>query len=89
MPTQLDSMHSLKPYLGPQIIYATGIDNEISMTERFPCPCCACLSLSEKPLRTYQICPVCFWEDDPAQFADFAYRGGANNESLQEARENF
>jgi hypothetical protein len=32
---------------------------------------------------------VCWWEDDPIQFADPDYRGGANQPSLNEARENF
>jgi len=32
---------------------------------------------------------VCYWEDDNVQFADMNYRGGANDESLAEARDNF
>jgi hypothetical protein len=35
------------------------------------------------------ICPVCLWEDDPVQFHDHDYAGGANVESLNEARQNF
>jgi len=38
---------------------------------------------------TYDICPVCFWEDDQVQLEDPIYAGGANNPSLLESRENF
>lgn len=29
---------------------------------KFACPCCGCLTLAERG--AYDICPVCFWEDD-------------------------
>jgi hypothetical protein len=32
---------------------------------------------------------VCYWEDDPVQFEDKSYEGGANKVSLQVARENY
>jgi hypothetical protein len=28
----------------------------------YPCPCCGFVTLSERSV--YEICPVCFWEDD-------------------------
>lgn len=56
---------------------------------RFPCPCCGFLTCDEEPGGSYDICPVCFWEDDPVQLRDPDYRGGANKVSLNEARENF
>jgi hypothetical protein len=34
----------------------------------------------------YEVCEVCGWEDDPVQAADPDYAGGANKESLNEAR---
>lgn len=55
----------------------------------FPCPCCGYLTLAEEPPGTYEICDVCFWEDDYVQFKDESYRGGANDMSLEEARRNF
>lgn len=55
----------------------------------YPCPCCKYLTLSEKPPGTFLICPVCYWEDDEIQFNDPLYEGGANKESLKQARENF
>ena len=29
---------------------------------KFACPCCGCRTLNERG--AYDICPVCFWEDD-------------------------
>lgn len=57
--------------------------------DRYPCPCCGNLTLDEKPPGTWLICEVCWWEDDPVQFADADLRGGANGESLNEARSYF
>lgn len=48
-----------------------------------PCPCCGVFSLAEPPTGTYEICEECGWEDDPVQFHDLDYRGGANSESLR------
>jgi hypothetical protein len=57
--------------------------------DRYPCPCCGNLTLDEEPPGTWLICEVCWWEDDPVQFEDPEYRGGANGPSLNEAREYF
>jgi hypothetical protein len=38
---------------------------------------------------SFELCPVCYWEDDSVQFSDPEFRGGANAPSLAEARENF
>jgi hypothetical protein len=54
-----------------------------------PCPCCGYLTMSDDMPDTYDICPVCFWEDDGVQYRDPTYAGGANEESLLQARENF
>lgn len=59
------------------------------MSEKFPCPCCGFKTLHEPPPGTFEICPVCFWEDDFAQYENPDMRGGANRESLNEARQNF
>ena len=56
---------------------------------RYACPCCGYLTLDEAPTGTYDICKVCFWEDDGVQFRDPDYPGGANRVSLNEARESF
>jgi hypothetical protein len=45
------------------------------------------LTLDEQPPGTYEICPICGWEDDLVQFEDSDYRGGANHLSLNEWRQ--
>ena len=55
----------------------------------FPCPCCGYLTFDEEPCGTFEICPVCCWEDDNVQNDDPNYDGGANGISLNEAKENF
>ena len=58
------------------------------MPERFPCPCCGRATLSERG--GYEICPVCFWEDDGQDSDDAdARRGGPNRVSLTEGRRNY
>lgn len=56
---------------------------------RWPCPCCSYATLPEEPPGTFFICPVCSWEDDRVQFRDPDYVGGANRESLRQARTRF
>ena len=48
---------------------------------KHPCACCGFLVFRE-PLGTYDICPVCGWEDDEVQTRWPGYRGGANTDSL-------
>lgn len=55
----------------------------------YPCPCCGYKTLSAPPEGTYEICPVCNWEDDPVQLKDPDYKGGANTVSLREGQKNF
>ncbi len=45
------------------------------------------MTLGEAPPGTYLICDVCEWEDDPVQFDDIEYQGGANRVSLRQARD--
>jgi addiction module HigA family antidote len=55
----------------------------------YRCPCCKCLTLQERG--GYEICPVCFWEDDGQDdpYAD-QISGGANGEtSLTQGRANY
>jgi hypothetical protein len=60
----------------------------LASVPKLPCPCCGFLVFNQLP-GSYDICPICFWEDDPVQlrFPDFA--GGANRPSLMEAQRNF
>lgn len=50
----------------------------------YTCPCCGYLTLDEKPPGTYDICSICFWEDDDVQYNDPNYEGGANVPSNKE-----
>ena len=59
------------------------------MDKKFPCPCCGYFTLSRQPPGTFELCPVCYWEDDPVQFENPSYEGGANHPSLSKGRENF
>lgn len=51
-----------------------------------PCPACGFLTIAEESFGSYQICPVCSWEDDCVQLANPACGGGANRESLIDAQ---
>ena len=57
-------------------------------TTRFTCPCCGYRTLPDFP-GSFCICNVCYWEDDPVQLLDPAYRGGANTLSLLESQVNY
>jgi hypothetical protein len=55
----------------------------------FRCPCCGWMTLPARG--DYDICPVCFWEDDGQDDHDAAtVRGGPNGAiSLKDARANY
>jgi hypothetical protein len=55
---------------------------------RYPCPCCGYLVFEEEP-GSYDICPICFWEDDLSQLRWLDSAGGANRPSLIEAQVTF
>jgi hypothetical protein len=56
---------------------------------RFVCPCCGNLTLNSPSPGSFEICPVCHWEDDNVQYIDPEYPYGANGISLEEARRNY
>ncbi|TXH73606.1 MAG: hypothetical protein E6Q88_05180 [Lysobacteraceae bacterium] len=53
------------------------------------CPCCGCKTLAGRG--RFDICPVCFWQDDGQDDTDAeAVRGGPNGDlSLRQARANY
>ena len=59
-----------------------------TMENRHECPCCRYYTLKEHP-DSYEICPVCFWMDDPIQSHDPDCVRPTNRMSLKEARSNF
>ena len=56
---------------------------------KFACPCCGHKTLATEASGTYDICVVCFWEDDGVQLEDVDYEGGANGPSLRQAQQNY
>jgi hypothetical protein len=54
----------------------------------YPCPCCGYVVFDEPP-GSYDICPICFWEDDISQLRFVEMGGGANRASLVEAQRNY
>lgn len=60
-------------------------DDPLLGAEPFPCPACGFRTFSE-PSGSFDICPVCGWEDDHVQLAHPRLQGGANGESLLEAQ---
>ena len=51
-------------------------------TNKFLCPVCGKTHVEE-----YDICNVCGWENDPVQFRKPDLPGGANEMSLNQARD--
>ena len=56
---------------------------------KYTCPCCGYKTLEEEPPGTYNICEICFWEDDGIQYDEPDCEGGANTVSLRQAQRNF
>lgn len=56
--------------------------------EKLRCPCCNFKTLDAES-SIFDICPICYWENDNIQLAKPSYRGGANDINLDEARENY
>ncbi|WP_317442668.1 CPCC family cysteine-rich protein [Streptomyces collinus] len=55
----------------------------------YRCPCCGFITLAERG--AFEICNVCFWEDDGQDEHDASkVHGGPNHDlSLRQARQNF
>lgn len=54
----------------------------------FKCPVCGKYTFQSGP-GSYEICPVCGWEDDKAQYKDPNLKGGANRLSLKEYKRQY
>ncbi len=63
---------------------AANVTAELVSANSFACPVCG--GVVDGPPRTYELCPACGWEDDPVQYDDPGYAGGANVASLNDAR---
>jgi hypothetical protein len=73
--------------------YVDGVDTRSVVAGHeggpYRCPCCGCRTLTERG--GFELCPVCFWEDDGQDEADAdTVRGGPNGSlSLRAAQVNF
>jgi hypothetical protein len=59
------------------------------VNKRYPCMCCGFLTLPEPSPGSFEICHVCYWQDDKVGFLDAGSAHGPNAVSLTEARRNF
>lgn len=55
---------------------------------KYTCPCCGHQVFSNPP-GSFELCPICFWEDDELQLREPNYAGGANPPSLIECQANY
>ncbi|MFH0068443.1 CPCC family cysteine-rich protein [Peribacillus sp. NPDC056705] len=55
---------------------------------KYTCLCCGYKTLDEEPPGTYDICEICFWEDDGYQY-EHQDEDGANYVSFREAQQNY
>ncbi len=51
------------------------------------CPCCDYFSLHRRG--SYDVCPVCYWEDDGLGLGDMDVVSAPNHITLRQARESF
>ena len=52
--------------------------------KKYRCPCCDYYTFDEP--ESFEICPICSWQDDGLQSDKPDYAGGANIMSLNEAQ---
>lgn len=57
------------------------------MAASHPCPCCGHKTM--QGTMDYDLCPVCFWEDDPHQLRWPNSPDGANGKSLIESQQTY
>ena len=73
--------------VGPNALTQDGME-PYDPTPRFQCPCCDHVTLAEKD--RWEICSVCFWEDDGVDVDSPDCCSGANHGlTLRQARQNF
>ncbi len=53
----------------------------------YPCPCCGYKTITKKPPGSYEICPICFWEDSTPDGSARFYT--SNKITLIQAQRNF
>ncbi|MEI3895112.1 MULTISPECIES: CPCC family cysteine-rich protein [Bacillus] len=56
---------------------------------KYTYPCRGYKTIEEEPPGTYEICNICYWEEDPVQLKEPDLEDGANEVSLRQAQRNF
>jgi RNAse (barnase) inhibitor barstar len=90
LPREADLMREcLSEFQKERPNYSFSVDFVGDTDPEYPCPCCGYIVFLEPP-GSYEICPICFWEDDALQL-EYAttLAGGANGPTLAEAQENY
>lgn len=59
------------------------------MKKWFTCPVCGYLTRENASFGTFEICPICGWEDDNVQYDHPDSESGANRVSLNQAKQNY
>ena len=54
---------------------------------KYQCPCCDYFTLEE--VGNYDICPICFWENDGLDIDGIDKHSGPNHMTIREGRANF
>ena len=57
------------------------------MAKKYTCPCCG-YKVFDNPPGSFEICPICYWEDEAMQLR-YPKEVGANKFSLVESQINF
>lgn len=86
-----DKQKALSIGMNGHIAKPIDMDKVISTLSKvltFKCPVCGQYTFKSGP-GSYEICPVCGWEDDKAQYKDPNLKGGANKLSLKEYKERY
>lgn len=86
-----DKQKALSIGMNGHIAKPIDMDKVISTLSRvltFKCPVCGKYTFQSGP-GSYEICPVCGWEDDKAQYKDPNLKGGANKLSLKEYKKQY
>lgn len=63
------------------------MENIEPKVSEFQCPCCDYFTLGERG--GYEICLVCFWEDDGNDLNELDKHSGPNHIPLRQGRQNF
>lgn len=84
-----DTEKEFHKYIGRKLYReCLGYNKAFEKNKKYKCPCCGFYTFEKRPNGNYDICPVCFWEDDPIQLKDQLYAGGANKISLVQGENN-